>query len=68
MAAEGSYQIIGLGINPLFEPLSKVFQYKHYQPKRGDTPDIHPWLLDRDQMHPWRSMRNSRRQTKTTGI
>ena len=43
---KGGHQIIGLGINPLTEALPKGVHYKRYQPKRGNTPDIHPWILD----------------------
>ena len=46
LAAEGSHQIIGLGINRLTVTLPNGVQYKRYQPKRGNTPNIHPWILD----------------------
>ena len=46
LAAMGGHQIIGLGITPQTEPLPNGVQYKRYQPKRGNTPDIHPWILD----------------------
>ena len=46
LAAEGSHQIIGLGINQLTVTLPNGVQYKRYQPKRGNTPNIHPWILD----------------------
>ena len=46
LAAKGGIQIIGLGINRLSEPLPNGVYYKRYQPKRGNTPDIHPWILD----------------------
>ena len=46
IAAKGGHQIIGLGINPLTEPLPNGVHYKRYQLKRSNTPDIHPWILD----------------------
>ena len=46
LAAMGGHQIIGLGITPQTEPLPNGVQYKRYQPKRGNTPDIHPLILD----------------------
>ena len=46
LAAKDGIQIIGLGINPLTEPLPNGVYYKRYQPKRNNTPDIHPWILD----------------------
>ena len=46
IAAQGDHQIIGLGINSLSEPLPKGVLYKRYRPQRGNTPGIHPWILD----------------------
>ena len=46
LAAKGGMQIVGLGINPLTEALPKGVYYKRYQPRRGNTPNIHPWILD----------------------
>ncbi len=46
IVSEGGHQIIGLGINPLSESLPKGIHYLRYQPKRGNTPDMHPWVLE----------------------
>ena len=46
LAAKGGIQIIGLGINPLTEPLLNGIYYKRYRPKRSNTTDIHLWLFD----------------------
>ena len=46
IASKGSHQIIGLGINQLSEPLPSGVHYIRYQPKRNNTPNIHPWILD----------------------
>ena len=46
LAAKGGHQIIGLGINSLNEPLPSGVYYRRYQLKRGNTPDIHPWVID----------------------
>jgi glycosyltransferase involved in cell wall biosynthesis len=46
IAAQGGHQIIGLGINPLSKPLPNGVLYKRYRPQRGNTPGIHPWILD----------------------
>ena len=46
LAADGGHQIIGLGINPLSEALPKGVHYRRYQPKRSNTPEIHPLVLE----------------------
>ena len=39
--AQGGHRIIGLGINPLSEPLPNGVIYKRYRLQRGNTPGIH---------------------------
>ena len=46
LAAENVHQILGLGISVLTENMPKGVHYKRYPIKRGNTPDIHPWILD----------------------
>ena len=46
IAKNTSHQVIGLGINPLSETLPSGIHYRRYQPKRGNTPNLHSLILD----------------------
>ena len=40
--------VIGMGISPLSESIPSNVRYIQYRLDRGNTPGIHPWLLDID--------------------
>lgn len=46
LAEEGSHQLVGLGINPLSEPIPKGVTYVRYSLTRGTGPDTHPWAAE----------------------
>ena len=46
LSKQGGHQLIGLGINPLSEPLPKGVQHLRYQLARGNSESIHPLALE----------------------
>ena len=46
LAAEGGHQLVGLGIEPLQEPLPKDVTYGRYALGRGTGRDVHPWATE----------------------
>lgn len=48
MAAQGSHQLVGMGLERPSEPLPKGVTYVHYALSRGNTPGLHEWMLDID--------------------
>lgn len=48
LSQEPSHTIVGLGISELAEPIPKNVHYYRYSVLRGNTPQIHDWLLDVD--------------------
>ena len=48
LASQQCHNIIGLGIHELTESLPSGVSYFRYPLSRGNTPGIHPWLIDFD--------------------
>ena len=44
--AQGSHQLVGLGIEKSSEELPASVQYFQYQLRRGNQPGLHPWMQD----------------------
>jgi len=48
LASQSGNEIVGLGINSLSAPVPKNVRFIQYSLKRGNTSNIHPWLVDVD--------------------
>ena len=48
LSSNSAHTIIGMGISPLTEPIPTNVRYIQYGLNRGNTPGLHPWLLDID--------------------
>ena len=46
LAAQGGHQLVGLGIEPLAEPIPEGVHYLRYGLSRGNTPGIHDWVVE----------------------
>ena len=48
LARIGGHQLVALGINPLDHDrlIPKELQYFRYRPERGNSSNIHPWVLE----------------------
>jgi glycosyltransferase involved in cell wall biosynthesis len=46
LAAQGGHQLVGLGIEPLAEPIPDGVHYIRYGLSRGNTPAIHDWVVE----------------------
>ena len=48
LARIGGHQLVALGINPLDHArlIPKELQYFRYRPERGNSSNIHPWVLE----------------------
>ena len=46
LAAQGGHQLVGLGIEPLQEPLPNDVSYGRYTLSRGTGRDVHPWATE----------------------
>ena len=46
LAAQGSHQLVGLGIEPVARKLPAGVQYYRYGIGRGNEPGLHPWVQD----------------------
>ena len=46
LAAQGSHQLVGLGIEPVAKKLPAGVQYYRYGIGRGNEPGLHPWVQD----------------------
>ena len=48
LADQGGHQLVGMGIERPTEPLPSGVTYVQYSLSRGNTPGLHPWMLDVD--------------------
>ena len=46
LAAQGGHQLVGLGIEPLAEPIPEGVHYFRYGLSRGNTDGIHDWVVE----------------------
>lgn len=46
LAAQDGHQLVGLGIEPLAEPIPEGVHYVRYGLSRGNTPAIHDWVVE----------------------